>query len=127
MLKEMDRKSLVGISCILCGVLYLLRELNIFCSHYFIFDPKMYPLYISAIFLFAKQREVSIISFIVGLVLWFPSLVDLMDSYAHLLWPLVIIAVGVILVFGGKGFARKQKGDDTIEDAKIVDEENSEE
>lgn len=125
MLKDQDKKSLAGISCVLCGFLYLIHELNMSCSDMIIFDPKIYPLYISAIFFLGRQRDIALLSFIVGVVVLFPKLVDLMDNYSDLIWPVIIIVIGVILVFGNKkGFGRRKRKNDAIEEATIVEDDD---
>ena len=90
-----------------------------------IFDPKIYPLYISAIFFLGRQRDIALLSFIVGVVVLFPKLVDLMDNYSDLIWPVIIIVIGVILVFGNKkGFGRRKRKNDAIEEATIVEDDD---
>lgn len=125
MLSEMEKKGLAGISCVLCGFLYFVHELNIFCSDMLIFDPKIYPLYVAVIFFLGKQRDIALLSAVIGIVIWFPQLLDLMDNYADLIWPIIIIGVGVLLLLTSKRIGGKKKSDDTIEDAQIVDDEET--
>jgi hypothetical protein len=48
-----------------------------------------------------------------------------MDNYADLIWPIIIIGVGVLLLLTSKSLGGKKKSDDTIEDAQIVDDEDT--
>jgi hypothetical protein len=126
-MRELDKKTLIGASCILCGVLYFLKELNIFCSDWLLLDPKMYPIYLAVIFFYGKQKEFFIVSAVVSIIVWFDSFINLMEGYTNLIWPIAIVIIGVLLLFSSKGFKKNNRKEDTIEDATIIEDDESDE
>ena len=52
-----DRKILIGITLVLFGVLFLLKELNVISSNNILLDFKMFPIYLAAIFLYGKETR----------------------------------------------------------------------
>ena len=128
-----DRKMLFGITLVLIGVLFLLKELNIISSNNILLDFKMFPIYLAAIFLYGKDTKVASIFGIIALILWIPELAEFIGDFAHLLWPLLLIGLGVLLIVSVKKKKEaelKEKGTNAVsktpsitDNAKIVDVE----
>ena len=128
-----DRKILFGITLVLIGVLFLLKELNIISSNNILLDFKMFPIYLAAIFLYGKDTKVASIFGIIALILWIPELAEFIGDFAHLLWPLLLIGLGVLLIVSVKKKKEaelKEKGTNEVskapsitDNAKIVDVE----
>lgn len=97
-----DRKILIGITLVLFGVLFLLKELNVISSNNILLDFKMFPIYLAAIFLYGKETKIASIFGIIALILWIPELAGFIGDFAHLLWPLLLIGLGVLLIVSVK-------------------------
>ncbi|MBR5973477.1 MAG: hypothetical protein IK017_12615 [Paludibacteraceae bacterium] len=97
-----DRKILFGITLVLFGVLFLLKELNVISSDNILLDFKMFPIYLTVIFLYGKDTKVASIFGIIALILWIPELAEFIGDFAHLLWPLLLIGLGVLLIVSVK-------------------------
>ena len=97
-MKKLENKLLCGIALILFGCLFLLKELHFISSHNILLDPKMYPVYIAAIFLYGRELKIAGLFGVVSIILWFPTIADWVGEISNVIWPLLLIVLGVFLV-----------------------------
>ena len=100
-----DNRLAWGISLLLFGVMFLLRQLGIFSPEIadVLFDFKNFPLIIGVIFLiWHKNKSIGMILIVVGLLLRLQEIIHWTQNLSEFLWPLLLIAAGIILLFGVK-------------------------
>ena len=100
-----DNRLACGISLLLFGVMFLLRQLGIFSPEIadVLFDFKNFPLIIGVIFLiWHKNKSIGMILIVVGLLLRLQEIIHWTQNLSEFVWPLLLIAAGIILLFGVK-------------------------
>ena len=100
-----DNRLAWGISLLLFGVMFLLRQLGIFSPEIadVLFDFKNFPLIIGVIFLiWHKNKSIGMILIVVGLLLRLQEIIHWTRNLSEFVWPLLLIAAGIILLFGVK-------------------------
>ena len=100
-----DNRLAWGISLLLFGVMFLLRQLGIFSPEIadVLFDFKNFPLIIGVIFLiWHKNKSIGMILIVVGLLLRLQEIIHWTPNLSEFVWPLLLIAAGIILLFGVK-------------------------
>ena len=100
-----DNRLAWGISLLLFGVMFLLRQLGIFSPEIadVLFDFKNFPLIIGVIFLiWHKNKSIGMILIVVGLLLRLQEIIHWTQNLSEFVWPLLHIAAGIILLFGDK-------------------------
>ena len=100
-----DNRLAWGISLLLFGVMFLLRQLGIFSPEIadVLFDFKNFPLIIGVIFLiWHKNKSIGMILIVVGLLLRLQEIIHWTQNLSEFVWPLLLIAAGIILLFGVK-------------------------
>ncbi len=100
-----DNRLAWGISLLLFGVMFLLRQLGIFSPEIadVLFDFKNIPLIIGVIFLiWHKNKSIGMILIVVGLLLRLQEIIHWTQNLSEFVWPLLLIAAGIILLFGVK-------------------------
>ena len=100
-----DNRFAWGISLLLFGVMFLLRQLGIFSPDIadVLFDFKNFPLIIGVIFLiWHKNKSIGMILIVVGLLLRLQEIIHWTQNLSEFVWPLLLIAAGIILLFGVK-------------------------
>ena len=100
-----DNRLAWGISLLLFGVMFLLRQLGIFSPEIadVLFDFKNFPLTIGVIFLiWHKNKSIGMILIVVGLLLRLQEIIHWTQNLSEFVWPLLLIAAGIILLFGVK-------------------------
>ena len=100
-----DNRLAWGISLLLFGVMFLLRQLGIFSPEIadVLFDFKNFPLIIGVIFLiWHKNKSIGMILIVVGLLLRLQEIIHWTQNLLEFVWPLLLIAAGIILLFGVK-------------------------
>ena len=100
-----DNRLAWGISLLLFGVMFLLRQLGIFSPEIadVLFDIKNFPLIIGVIFLiWHKNKSIGMILIVVGLLLRLQEIIHWTQNLSEFVWPLLLIAAGIILLFGVK-------------------------
>lgn len=100
-----DNRLTWGISLLLFGVMFLLRQLGIFSPEIadVLFDFKNFPLIIGVIFLiWHKNKSIGMILIVVGLLLRLQEIIHWTQNLSEFVWPLLLIAAGIILLFGVK-------------------------
>ena len=98
-----DSRLAWGISLLLFGVMFLLRQLGIFSPEIasVVFDFKNFPLIIGAIFLiWHKNKSVGMVLVVVGLLLRLQEIIHWTKNLSEFVWPLLLIAAGIILLLG---------------------------
>ena len=100
-----DNRLAWGISLLLFGVMFLLRQLGIFSPEIadVLFDFKNFPLIIGVRFLiWHKNKSIGMILIVVGLLLRLQEIIHWTQNLSEFVWPLLLIAAGIILLFGVK-------------------------
>ena len=100
-----DNRLAWGISMLLFGVMFLLRQLRLFSPEIadVLFDFKNFPLIIGVIFLiWHKNKSIGMILLVVGLLLRLQEIIHWTQNLSEFVWPLLLIAAGIILLFGVK-------------------------
>ncbi len=100
-----DNRLAWGISLLLFGVMFLLRQLRLFSPEIadVLFDFKNFPLIIGVIFLiWHKNKSIGMILLVVGLLLRLQEIIHWTQNLSEFVWPLLLIAAGIILLFGAK-------------------------
>ena len=95
-----DNRLAWGISLLLFGVMFLLRQLGIFSPEIadVLFDFKNFPLIIGVIFLiWHKNKSIGMILIVVGLLLRLQEIIHWTQNLSEFVWPLLLIAAGIIL------------------------------
>lgn len=105
MAAQKDNKLAWGISLLVFGVIFLVRQLNIVPKEIaeIIFDYKNYPLILGVIFLLAhKNKNAGLVLIAVGLLFRLSEIIRWTQHISDFIWPLLLIIAGVILIFGNK-------------------------
>lgn len=106
---QKDNRLAWGITLLLFGIMFMLRQLNIFPQEIseMVFDLKNYPLIIGLVFLFThKNKTIGLVLITVGLLFRLSDIIRLTQNISDFIWPTLLIIAGAILVFG-KGKGRK--------------------
>ena len=104
--KTANPKISWGITLIFFGILFLIKEIGVISSYSEIFNIKNYPLYAGVIFLLTKNFKISVVLFAIGLLLRLNQIIELTASLSNYIWPLLLIAAGVLLIVG-KNISKK--------------------
>jgi|ERR1035437_5788298 hypothetical protein len=100
-----DNRLAWGVTLLVFGCLFLLRQLQIIpaeIAHY-IFDFKNYPLLMGAIFLlFHSNKNIGIVLIVVGLLFRLSDIIQMTRHISDFIWPVLLIFAGAVLVFGYK-------------------------
>ena len=106
-IKEMniqkDNRLAWGITLLLFGLLFMLRQLNILPPDIseMVFDFKNYPLIIGIVFLFThKNKTIGLVLITVGLLFRLSDIIRLTQNISDFIWPSLLIIAGAIMVFG---------------------------
>lgn len=105
MANKKDNNLAWGITLLLFGILFLLRQLKFIPTDIapYIFDFKNFPLAIGVIFLlFHKNKSIAIVLLFVGLLLRLSEIIQFTRHVSDFVWPVLLIVAGAILVFGVK-------------------------
>jgi len=100
-----DNRLAWGITLLVFGCLFLLRQLNVFPPELasYIFDFKNYPLIMGIIFLLShSNKNIGIVLIVVGLMFRLSDIIHFTRSLSDYIWPVLLIAAGAIMVLGVK-------------------------
>ena len=104
---QKDNRLAWGITLLLFGIMFMLRQLNIFPQEIseMVFDLKNYPLIIGLVFLFThKNKTIGLVLLTVGLLFRLSDIIRLTQNISDFIWPTLLIIAGAIMVLGkGKG------------------------
>ena len=94
-----------GVSLLVFGFLFLLRQLHIVPADIagYIFDVKTYLLIVGVIFLICHSvKTIGWVLIILGLLFRIPDIIKFTQSFSDYIWPALFIIAGAILVFAKK-------------------------
>ncbi len=94
------RNSVIGLSLVFFGIIFFLRAMGVIDADNVLLSPKMYPVYAAAIFFVSKQNNYAIGCLILSVVVWFEDIYRLLNQQFNIIWPLALVAVGVLLLSG---------------------------
>jgi len=102
---QKDNRLAWGISLLVFGLLFLLKQLN-FIPHEIadlIFDFRNYPLILGVIFLIVhKNKNIGIVLLVVGVLFRLSDIIYYTRHISDFIWPFLLILAGVIVILGGK-------------------------
>lgn len=102
---QKDNRLAWGISLLVFGFIFLVRQLNILPAGLseIIFDFKNYPLIVGVIFLLAhKNKNIGLVLIVVGLMFRLSDIIRWTQHISDFIWPLLLIIAGAILIFANK-------------------------
>lgn len=105
MSNKKDNRLAWGVTLLIFGCLFLIRQLQIIPSEIaiYLFDFKNYPLIIGAIFLlFHSNKNIGIVLIVVGLLFRISDIIQLTRHISDFIWPVLLILAGAIMIFGTK-------------------------
>lgn len=105
MSNKKDNRLAWGVTLLVFGCLFLIRQLQILPSELtpYIFDIKNYPLIIGLIFLlFHSNKNIGIVLIVVGLLFRLSDIIQFTRHISDFIWPVLLIFAGAIMVFGNK-------------------------
>ncbi len=105
MASKNDNRLAWGITLLVFGVLFLVRQLNFMPTDIskVVFDLKNYPLIIGAIFLLAhSNKNIGIVLIVLGLLFRLPDIINWSKDISEFIWPVLLIIAGAVLVFRKK-------------------------
>lgn len=94
-----------GVTLLVFGCLFLLRQLAVFPPEIsdFIFDFKNYPLIMGVIFLLThSNKNIGIVLIVVGLLFRLSDIIQLTRHISDYIWPVLLIVAGAIMIVGLK-------------------------
>ncbi|MFA5046612.1 MAG: hypothetical protein WC542_11865 [Paludibacter sp.] len=100
-----DNRLAWGISLLVFGCLFLVRQLQILPMEIaeYVFDFKNYPLIIGLIFLlFHDNKNIGIVLIVVGLLFRLSDIIHWTRHISDYIWPVLLITAGAVLVFKKK-------------------------
>lgn len=100
-----DNRLAWGVTLLIFGCLFLIRQLQIIPSDIaiYLFDFKNYPLIIGVIFLlFHSNKNIGIVLIVVGLLFRISDIIQLTRHVSDFIWPVLLILAGAIMIFGIK-------------------------
>lgn len=103
---QKDNKLAWGITLLVFGVIFLLKQVNILPPHLneLIFDYKNYPLIMGIIFLLAhKNKNIGLVLIAIGVLFRISDIIRWTRHISDFIWPVLLIAAGTILILGRKG------------------------
>ncbi|OIP84653.1 MAG: hypothetical protein AUK44_01940 [Porphyromonadaceae bacterium CG2_30_38_12] len=100
---QKDNRLAWGISLLVFGILFLIRQLHIFPNNIadIIFNLKNYPLILGVIFLVThRNKNIGLVLLVVGVLFRLSEIRRLTQHISDYVWPLLLILAGGVLVFG---------------------------
>lgn len=105
MAQKRDNRLAWGISLLIFGILFLIRQLHILPPDVadILFDFKNFPLILGAIFLISHSNKTIGIALIIAALLFrLSDIIQLTRHISDYIWPALLIIAGIILIFGKK-------------------------
>ena len=103
MAMQKDSRLAWGISLLVFGIIFLIRQLNILPENLsdIIFNFKNYPLILGIVFLLAhKNKTPGLVLIVVALIFRLSEIIRLTEHISDFIWPVLLIVAGVIMVAG---------------------------
>ncbi len=107
---QKDSKLAWGLSLLVFGVLFLVRQLNILPETVtdLIFNFKNYPLILGVIFLIAyKNKTAGIVLIAVSVLFRLSEIIRLTQHVSDFIWPVLLIVAGVLVIFSNNNGKKK--------------------
>ena len=101
MAAKKDNRLAWGITLLVFGCLFLIRQLQILPPEFanFVFDFKNYPFIIGIIFLLShSNKNIGIVLIVVGLLFRLSDIIQLTRHISDFIWPVLLIIAGIIMV-----------------------------
>ena len=101
MAAKKDNRLAWGITLLVFGFLFLIRQLQILPPDLanFVFDFKNYPFIIGIIFLLShSNKNIGIVLIVVGLLFRLSDIIQLTRHISDFIWPVLLIIAGLIMV-----------------------------
>ncbi|MHC1706002.1 MAG: DUF5668 domain-containing protein [Bacteroidales bacterium] len=126
--KEMKPKSIVfGVLVLVFGFLLLFRNTGVLSESVFhiLFSWEMLLIAIGLINLFDRNRPLGIILIAVGTFFILPDVFNFPFSFNRIFWPVLIIALGLLIMFGSskrclsRRIQQISEGEDVIDDVAV--------
>jgi len=105
MATQKDNRLAWGVTLLVFGCLFLLRQLQIIPAEIatYVFDFKNYPLLIGLIFLLChKNKNIGLVLIAVGVLFRLSDIIMWTRDITNYIWPLLLIIAGALLVFRKK-------------------------
>ncbi len=105
MAKKKDNYLAWGITLLVFGFLFLIRQLQVLPPEIasFLFDFKNYPIIMGIIFLLShSNKNIGIVLIVVGLLFRLSDIIQLTRHISDYIWPVLLIVAGAIMVFKRK-------------------------
>lgn len=90
-----------GVTLIVFGILFLIKRIFPLPESVvdIVFDFRNYPIYAGIVFLiFSKYKNTGIVLISIGLLLRLSQIIYLFRNISDIIWPLLLIAIGVLLI-----------------------------
>lgn len=105
MASKKDNRLAWGVTLLVFGILFLVRQLHILPPDIstFAFNIKNYPFIIGIIFIiFHANREIGIVLLVLGLIYRLSDIIRWTQNISDYIWPAVLIIAGILLIYGLK-------------------------
>ncbi|MFV0391861.1 MAG: LiaF transmembrane domain-containing protein [Paludibacteraceae bacterium] len=96
-----DSRLAWGISLLLCGFLFLVKQLGVFpeAVEDFLFDWRNLPFAFGIVFLFAhNNKSIGLVLLGIGVLLYLKDIILWTRTLSNFIWPLLLIGAGVIVL-----------------------------
>ncbi len=96
-----DSRLSWGISLLVFGFLFLLKQLGVFSDGVedVIFNLKNLPLVFGVIFLIThKNKSIGLVLIVIGLLFYLKDILIWTRSLSELIWPILLIGAGIIIL-----------------------------
>jgi uncharacterized paraquat-inducible protein A len=103
---QKDSRLAWGLSLLVFGVLFLVRQLNVLpeAISEMVFNFKNYPLILGIVFLVAsKNKTAGIVLITVSILFRLSEIIRLTQHVSDFIWPILLIVAGVVVLFSTKG------------------------
>lgn len=103
---QKDSRLAWGLSLLVFGVLFLVRQLNIISPAIadLVFNFKNYPLILGIVFLIAyKNKTAGIVLIALSVLFRLSEIIRLTQHVSDFIWPVLLILAGVVVIFSTKG------------------------
>lgn len=100
-----DNKMAWGISLLVFGIIFLVRQMGILPASMtaIVFDLRNYPIILGVIFLlFHKNKTIGVVLLIVSVLFRLSDIIRWTEHLSDLIWPILLIIAGGIVIFKAK-------------------------